>query len=136
MGSRYHFVQIWRVVADVHSRDSQSIEGTVKRTPLRQVSKKRQKVNRLRRQAQEEAWGPQHTWRCWFRDRPAMILFAGPCHGSVAGHEILKRSRSGSDANLLDVNRQVPLCSFHNVWVEDNPNDANRIGLAKHSWEA
>jgi hypothetical protein len=110
--------------------------GFVKRTPLRPVSKKRQKVNVERRRVQEQAWGPQDEWRCWFRDRPASMSLAGPCAGGVWGHEILKRSRAGStDANLLDIDNQVPLCNLHNSWVEDHPDKAHWLGLSRHAWD-
>lgn len=37
--------------------------------------------------------------------------------------------------NLLNIENQVPLCVFHNGWVENHPLDAHRIGLAMHMWE-
>jgi len=102
------------------------------------VSDKRKEVNAARREAQEAAWGPR-PWRCQFNS------FAGPiqrayddvfCFGEVNGHEILSRARSGqSDANLIDVSGQVPLCNFHNEWCESNPTLAHEMGLARHAWE-
>jgi hypothetical protein len=103
---------------------------------LRRTSKHRARINRQRRILQEAAWGPRDRWRCWFLDRPAAALMAGACYGEVWGHEILKRSRAGStDENLLDVDGQVPLCSHHNTFVEDHPDKAAELGLAKHAWE-
>ena len=106
----------------------------MKRTPLRQVSRHRQKINRERRKLQEAEWGPKDEWRCWFRDNPLCMAVAGPCFGEVWGHEILKRTRAGStDANLLNIKGQVPLCNAHNVWVENSPVEANKMGLADHA---
>ncbi len=108
----------------------------MKRTPLRSVSKNRQKVNRERRILQEAAWGPQHTWRCWFRDRPAELAIAGACFGSVAGHEILSRAQAGqTDENLLDVDGQLKMCAHHNSWIDENRAEAERLGL-RRSWSA
>jgi len=93
-------------------------------------------VNAERLKLQEAAWGPRRWWRCWFEDRPANIAVAGTCRGEVWGHEILKRTRAGStDENLLDIENQVPLCWAHNLWVENEPAKAHRMGLARHSWE-
>ena len=102
---------------------------------MRQVSKHRDRINRQRRILQEAAWGPR-PWTCWFRDRGWALSIAGPCYGAVNGHEILKRSRAGStDENLLNIEGQVPLCSAHNTWVENEPEKAHEMGLSKHSWE-
>ena len=112
----------------------------MKRTPLRPVSKNRQRVNRERRILQEAAWGPR-PWKCQFMQyvRESGLFIPAEmaiCHGEVNGHEILKRSRAGStDANLLDVENQVPLCDRHNSLVETEPKLGHEIGLAKHAWE-
>ena len=108
----------------------------LKRSRLKPVSDRRREVNIERLRLQEAAWGAKQSWRCWFKDRPTELAVAGACHGEVWGHEILKRSRAGStDENLLDVGNQVPLCNFHNGYVEDHPKEAERMGLAKHSWD-
>ena len=108
----------------------------LKRSALRPVSQHRREVNKERLRLQEAAWGPRRWWRCWFEDRPMAIMTAGTCHGQVHGHEILKRSRAGStDENLLDISNQVPLCDFHNGYVEDHPEWAHRAGLSKHAWD-
>jgi hypothetical protein len=100
------------------------------------VSEHRREVNAERLKLQEAAWGPRRWWRCWFEDRPLHIAEAGTCRGEVWGHEILFRSRAGStDENLLDIANQVPLCNYHNSWVSNHSRAAERMGLAKHSWE-
>ena len=82
----------------------------------------------------EEHFGPKEGWVCWFMQHSLPI--AGGCYGSLAGHEILKRSRAGStDKNLLDMENIVILCLRHNGWVECEPELAHSLGLAKHSWE-
>ena len=108
----------------------------MKRSRIAPVSQNRLAVNRERRRLQEAAWGPKNSWRCWFRDRPKSLEIAGPCQGEVWGHEILKRSRAGAtDANLLNIEGQVPLCGAHNLWVENFPKYAHEMGLARHAWE-
>lgn len=107
----------------------------MKRSRIKPVSDKRRALNVRRLELQEAAWGPKRWWRCWFKDRPAEMALAGPCAGIVDGHEILKRSRSGKDENLIDIDGQVPLCRYHNGWIENWPIEAHRMGLAKHSWE-
>jgi hypothetical protein len=116
----------------------------MKRSPLRPVSKHRQKVNRERRRLQEAEWGPR-PWPCLFSRfhdeavaggalEHSVSLHDFACRGEVWGHELLKRSRAGStDENLLNIEGQVPLCNFHNEWVESHPIEANRIGLADHA---
>ena len=106
----------------------------MKRTPIRPVSKNRQRVNKLRAEMMEEHFGPKEGWVCWFMQHSLPI--AGGCYGSLAGHEILKRSRAGStDKNLLDMENIVILCLRHNGWVECEPDLAHSLGLAKHAWE-
>lgn len=119
----------------------------LKRTRLRPVSERRREVNAERARLQEEAWGPR-PWKCAFERYVLAAMCVGSvtvndarslpqCHGPVAGHEKLSRSRAGrTDANLLNVADQEPLCSLHNEWVESNPVLAHVMGLARHSWEA
>ena len=107
----------------------------MKRSRLKPMSDKRRKVNAKRKEALEAHFGPREGWRCWFTAHPGLFV-AGGCFGELAGHEILKRSRAGStDANLLDMANIVILCQRHNSWVEDEPQLAHGLGLAKHSWE-
>lgn len=116
-------------------------QGTA-RSPLRKVSKKRQRLNRHRVAALEEAWGPKEAWRCKFfafaNDATisehlarSIRTSAGPCLGFVSAHEVLKRSRGGS---ITDPKNCTPLCAHHNVWVEDEPAYAEAIGLSVPSW--
>lgn len=80
----------------------------------------------------EENFGPRDTWQCWVKHRPALMVMMGGCYGAVNGHEILKRSQGGS---ITDPRNILLLCSRHNSWVEDYPEDAHRLGLMIHEWE-
>lgn len=99
------------------------------------MSDKRRAVNAERKEILERHFGPRENWRCCFH-RYLRGLRVGDeilrCYGPVNGHELLKRSRGGS---ILDVTNITLLCQFHNGWVEDNPKEAEALGLAKHSWE-
>lgn len=114
----------------------------LKRTALTPMSDRRRAVNKERAKAQEAAWGPR-PWKCYvtteqfFRTltvrQKNLSLVMGPCYGEVNGHEILSRARAGrTDANLLDVSGQVPLCNRHNEWVETHPETSLTLGLARH----
>ena len=106
--------------------------------PINPVSKRRAKVNRQRAKNLVEAWGPR-PWKCRF---PQIMLETGiipanvaywKCSGEVNGHEVLKRTRSGKDSNLLDIEGIEPLCDFHNDHVEQFPKEAQLMGLADPS---
>ena len=96
------------------------------------MSKKREALNAQRRAMLEDNFGPRDTWRCWLVNRPALMVMMGGCYGAVAGHELVKRSQGGS---ITDPRNIILLCSRHNAWVEDFPDDAHKIGLMKHNWE-
>ena len=98
----------------------------MKRSRINPIGKKRQSQNVKRKAAMLEKFGPQDEWKCEMRGRYLA------CFGSVHGHELLKRSRGGS---ITDMDNVVLLCSTHNSWVEDYPELAHELGLAKHSWE-
>ena len=59
-------------------------------------------------------------------------LFGSRCFGELHGHEILKSSRGGS---RIDESNVILACDFHNGLVEDEPDLANALGLATHSWQ-
>ena len=100
------------------------------RTPIRTVSVKRDKENRLRRKLLEEKFGPR-PWKCDVEGN-LIALAMGPCQGEVNAHELLKRSQGGS---ILDMDNVIPLCNYHNGWVEDNPERAHDFGYVIHPWE-
>jgi hypothetical protein len=103
---------------------------TMKRSRLRPVSKKRRAENVERKALMEEKFGPRENWRCAF---PQIDNgFGLGCFGDVNGHEVLKRSRGGS---VTDMTIVVLACQYHNDWVEENPRQAHRMGLAAHAWD-
>jgi hypothetical protein len=98
----------------------------MKRSRINPISKKRQRQNAERKAAMLEVFGPREGWKCQLRGKYLA------CFGDINGHELLKRSRGGS---ITDMTNVVLLCNVHNSWVEDYPELAYDLGLAKHSWE-
>jgi hypothetical protein len=66
------------------------------------------------------------------RGRFCQAFWRGDCRGSIVGHELVKRSAK-RDAHVIP-GLVVPLCWFHNGWVEDNPRSAQRAGLSVPGW--
>jgi hypothetical protein len=115
----------------------------VKRTPLkrstkpiRQVSVKRQGENRERARVLLAKYGPK-PWKCRFEEYAATadmalqhwLIHSGAMkhHGRVNGHELKKAS--AWRAGRMDPDNVVPMCNFHNGWIEDHPIEAKQIGL-------
>jgi 5-methylcytosine-specific restriction endonuclease McrA len=87
--------------------------GQLKRTPLRPVSKRRERENRLRRKAMHEAYGTDPMChRC--RVRPARDA-----------HELTRRSAGGS---ILDPANCRPVCAECHRFLHDNPVAAKAEG--------
>ena len=99
----------------------------MKRSPINRVSSKRRLDNELRKRAMQETFGEPDTWTC-----QVVEAWGTPCFGAVHGHEILKRSRGGS---ITDMNNVILACDHHNSEIENHPEKAHRLGLARHSWE-
>lgn len=104
----------------------------MKRSRINPISKRRQRLNEERREMLEQNFGPREAWRCEVEARPIMAVMMGGCYGEVNGHEILKRSQGGDITNPGNI---LMLCNRHNMWVEDYPEDAHRLGLMIHRWE-
>ena len=103
----------------------------MKRSPLNRVSKKRQRENVIRRENLERAWGPR-PWSCWLSYKSGTEKIP-PCFGAVNAHEIVKRSQGGS---ITDPSNMIPLCNFHNGWVETADRDLVwSLGLVRSAWE-
>jgi hypothetical protein len=95
------------------------------------MSKKRQALNVERREALEKAWGPR-PWSCWLNISQG-IGEVPWCYGEVNAHEIVKRSQGGS---ITDPSNMLPLCNFHNGWVETaDRNLVWELGLVRSRWE-
>ena len=124
-------------------------ESPLRRVRIAPISAGRREVNAARAKAQAAAWGPQ-PWACHLRARVGELLdvevrreppgvgysrgqvTVPPCRGKVHGHEVLSRARAGrTDANLVDVDGQLPLCDGHNGWLTTF---AAVPGLSEHSW--
>ena len=92
-----------------------------RRTPLRQVSRKRAAQNRERR-AMLRAKYPDITW-CEVPWCPRLAADA---------HEPLTRARGGS---ITDPGNVVALCRpHHNEITDEEPAWAYEYGLLEHSW--
>ena len=119
--------------------------GPLKRkTPLRSVSKKRQKLQGARRELvreqlavrpQCEAGAQIYMWyRNNFGDTFAQEKKrTDRCQGRATDiHEPLTRARGGS---IVDLDNTVAVCRRCHDWIHDNPNVATSLGLLQHSWE-
>lgn len=93
---------------------------------MRQQSAKRRAEAPTRKEAVRRAIGPGAV--CALR----LPSESGGCYGGIVGHELVKRSQlrgAHLDARLI-----VALCSGHNSWVEDNPLEAQRLGVSIPRW--
>ena len=95
----------------------------MKRTPLRPVSRKRQRENRQRRAFAAAL----------FPDRPVCaVLDCGQWADDI--HETLSRARSGG--RITDPSIWKPLCRPHHREITDTePDWAYAQGLLIHSWD-
>ncbi len=109
-----------------------------RKTPLRSVSKKRQKLNRQRAQMVKteledrpdcEA-GPviSEFLKSYYSENAAFWFDRKtPCYGRASElHEPLRRSQGGS---IVDPDNTVAICRRCHDWVHANPDDALRCGL-------
>ena len=105
----------------------------MRRSRIKPVSEKRRLENIERKRAMEEAFGPRSWWQCEvlkrLLDGDTRYAIMGQCLGDINGHELLKSSQGGSRTDMENV---VPLCNFHNCWVEDHPLAADELGLVIH----
>ena len=96
-----------------------------RRTPLRQVSAKRAKVQRLRRVMVAEELAKREL--CEAGARITQAGYDARCHGlAVELHEPLTRARGGS---ILDPANTVAICRSCHDWVHVNPAAATGLGL-------
>lgn len=103
-------------------RPALSVVVPLRRTPIKQVSAKRQRENRQRRAMADQRWPDR---------REGTVMCAVPWCGQRADdlHEILPRGRSGS---ITDPDNTVPVCRGHNEELTRSPAWAYRAGLLKH----
>ncbi len=57
---------------------------------------------------------------------------AGECAGPDTPHHLLKAGQGGG----YTLDNLVTLCARHNVWVEDNPDHARRLGMVRSPYGA
>ena len=103
---------------------------------LRPVSAKRAKVNRERRKALHDRYGPNPPCFACPIFRAAGI--ATGCNGQADdGHEVMSRERAGRrDENLTDPDGVLPVGRRCHDRITTEPGEAATLGLALHSWEA
>jgi len=98
-----------------------------RRTPLRQVSRKRSREQRLRQQMVRDELARREL--C---EAGAVITFAGHdarCYGLATElHEPLTRARGGS---ILDPENTVAICRSCHDWIHVNPAAATGLGLLR-----
>ena len=95
----------------------------MKRTALRQRSKKAQRIAPQRRKRVEEM----------LEDAVCAARLAGCTGRATEVHEPRMRSRG---ADILDPEQCIPICHWCHRWTHDNPAKAHELGLLLHSWEA
>ena len=97
-----------------------------RRTPLRQVSRKRARENRQRKADANAEHGPERPLCAWPSDSP---------HWADAWHEPLTRARGGS---ITDPANRMPMCNLHNGMLSSLTGPqlvwAYEAGLLIHSW--
>ena len=93
----------------------------MKRSPIRRVSKKRQREHRTRIANLRSIEADQAICeRCGFER-------------ATDAHEVLTRGRGGSITDLENIRL---LCRTCHDWVTEHPRQAHAEGLVIHSWEA
>jgi len=89
---------------------------------MRAVSKKRQRLNRIRRRNLLAAFGPD-----------PMCVFPNCSRHADDAHEILSRARGGS---ITDPANIAPLCRSHHDYITTNPEVAEAMGLSRSAGAA
>ena len=110
-----------------------------RRTPLRQMSRKRSKQQRLRRVMVQEELGKRELceagviirqWRLATYGQEyanRLNVYAHRCNGlAIELHEPLTRARGGS---ILDPANTVAICRPCHDWVHAHPTAATAVGL-------
>ena len=115
-----------------------------RKTPLRKVSKKRQKVQGQRRKLVQEQLAARP--RCEAGE-PIYMWYANNfgtayaqekrrtdrCQGRASDiHEPLQRSAGGS---ILDVNNTIAVCRRCHDWIHQPPDVSKSLGLLRNSWD-
>ena len=115
-----------------------------RKTPLRKVSKKRQKIQGQRRNLVREqlavrpfceagesiyAW-QQNTYGTAYAQEKRRT---DRCQGRATDiHEPLQRSAGGS---ILDVDNTIAVCRRCHDWIHGHPDVSKSLGLLRNSWD-
>ena len=95
---------------------------------MRRVSEKQQKI-----QADIAALRPQviaRDGRC--RCATFGLVPEVRCWGQTDMDHWRSRGRGGE---LVSLDNLIALCRGHHIWKDENPDEANAVGLWPHSWE-
>jgi hypothetical protein len=103
-----------------------------RRTPLRRVSLRRQRVASLRRLAVAEAL-LRADYRCEGHPYLERVGAQVACDGPLDPHEPLTRARGGS---IVDPDNIVIVCRNVHNWTHANPSLATEAGLLRSAWSA
>lgn len=95
---------------------------------IRRVSKKRE-ARQSERDLIVELAHQRDGHRCQAQPRVPSIR----CGGRLDPHEIIPRSvwRAG----IYELANVISVCRRHHDWIDDNPNDAEAVGLHARSWD-
>lgn len=114
----------------------------MKRSPINRESAKYAK-EREQRRALVKALQDAGLWECqigpvlrhaYVTDKAPVSLGDLDCFDAPSGiHERRKRSANGSLTMLANL---MPACSFHNQWVEREPEIAHQLGLVVRPGDA
>lgn len=110
-------------------RSAMQSSGTPARgTPLKQQSNKKA-AERREREPIRQAVLERDGHRCQMQkvvDRSTELHdVAGRCYGRLEVHHLDKESQGGA----YTLTNLLTLCATHNLWVENNPTVAHRLGL-------
>lgn len=99
----------------------------MKRTPLRQQSKRKRAEAGARRRLVARVTERDRSCRA------ALLVAEIACNGPLDVHELIQRSLWAA-GYLVDENCLL-VCRAHHTWIDDNIARAHELGLLKHSWE-
>jgi hypothetical protein len=109
-----------------YGQGTPEVAGRVARTPLRPRSRKTEQVYAQERRPLVARILAERKW-CEIRWSDAVCQRRSDCV-----HEVISRGRGGS---ITDEANCLASCGPCNTAVSDNPAEAERRGLLKHSWD-
>ena len=115
-----------------------------RKTPLRSVSKKRQKIQGQRRNLVREQLAVRPFCEAGERIYVWQVDHYGQAHARASQrtdacqqratdiHEPLQRSAGGS---ILDVDNTIAVCRRCHDWIHGHPDVSKSLGLLRNSWD-